>query len=133
MFKLILKLGHSTSIVSLSGSKDHNFIRLEGPLFYPARRTIIVGLGLKLKLIFVGLDLNTCLINSWTMTEESPRSGLAVLEVGIPTGYMIQQQRLDSYVLSRSVRTLQRAKYQPDKLLFYFDYVSVLAFPAQEM
>lgn len=58
MFKLILKLGHSTSIVSLSGSKDHNFIRLEGPLFYPARRTIIVGLGLKLKLIFVGLDLN---------------------------------------------------------------------------
>lgn len=66
------------------------------------------------------------------MTEESPRSGLAVLEVGIPTGYMIQQQRLDSYVLSRSVRTLQRAKYQPDKLLFYFDYVSV-AFPAQKM
>ncbi|XP_069361628.1 CD109 antigen [Maniola hyperantus] len=60
---------------------------------------------------------------SWTMTDESPRSGLAVLEVGIPTGYMIQQQRLDSYVLSRAVRTLQRAKYQPDKLLFYFDYL----------
>ncbi|XP_068620051.1 CD109 antigen [Battus philenor] len=67
------------------------------------------------------VDYRSCA--SWTLTEESPRSGMAVLEVGIPTGYMIQQQRLDAYVLSRRVTTLQRAKYQPDKLLFYFDYL----------
>ncbi|XP_026496456.1 CD109 antigen [Vanessa tameamea] len=66
------------------------------------------------------IEYQTCA--SWTLTSESPRSGMAVLEVGIPTGYMVQQQRLDSYVLSRAVRTLQRAKYRPDKLLFYFDY-----------
>ncbi|XP_060805697.1 CD109 antigen isoform X2 [Amyelois transitella] len=61
---------------------------------------------------------------SWTLLSESPRSGLAVLDVAIPTGYMIQQQRLDAYVLSRRVRTLQRAKYLPTKILFYFDYLS---------
>ncbi|XP_075980863.1 macroglobulin complement-related isoform X2 [Anticarsia gemmatalis] len=61
---------------------------------------------------------------SWTLVEESPRSGMAVLEVGVPTGYMIQQQRLDAYVLSRRVPTLQRAKYLPTKILFYFDYLS---------
>ncbi|XP_026743707.1 CD109 antigen [Trichoplusia ni] len=61
---------------------------------------------------------------SWTLLEESPRSGMAVMEVGIPTGYMIQQQRLDAYVLSRRVPTLQRAKYLPTKILFYFDYLS---------
>ncbi|KAJ2948246.1 hypothetical protein O0L34_g7474 [Tuta absoluta] len=36
---------------------------------------------------------------------------------------MIQQQKLDAYVLSRRVRTLQRAKYTPAKMLFYFDYL----------
>ncbi|XP_053614245.1 CD109 antigen [Plodia interpunctella] len=61
---------------------------------------------------------------SWTLVEESPRSGLAVMDIAIPTGYMVQQQRLDAYVLSRRVPTLQRAKYLPAKILFYFDYLS---------
>ncbi|CAH0401467.1 unnamed protein product [Chilo suppressalis] len=60
---------------------------------------------------------------SWTLLEESPRSGLSVLEVTVPTGYMIQQQRLDAYVLSRRVPPLQRAKYTPTKLFFYFHYL----------
>ncbi|KAF4531995.1 hypothetical protein B566_EDAN006540 [Ephemera danica] len=34
----------------------------------------------------------------WTLEEESPRSGLAVLEVAVPTGYIVQQQNLDAYV-----------------------------------
>ncbi|XP_047526413.1 CD109 antigen [Pieris napi] len=67
------------------------------------------------------IDYQTCA--SWTLLEESPRSGMSVMEVRIPTGYMIQQQRLDAYVLSRKVRTLQRAKYTPTKLLFFFDYL----------
>lgn len=49
---------------------------------------------------------------------------MAVLDVAIPTGYWIQQQKLDSYVLSKRVRNLQRARYQERKVLFYFDYVS---------
>ncbi|VVC38101.1 Hypothetical protein CINCED_3A025405 [Cinara cedri] len=59
----------------------------------------------------------------WTYHEESPRSGLAVLDVTIPTGYIMQQQNLDAYVLQRKVPNLQRARYFPGKLLFYFDYL----------
>lgn len=68
------------------------------------------------------IEFQTCA--SWTLTSESPRSGMAVLEVGVPTGYMIQQQRLDAYVLSKRVTTLQRAKYTPTKIVFYFQYLS---------
>jgi len=48
---------------------------------------------------------------------------MAVLDVGIPTGYIIQQQTLDRYVLSKRVRNLQRARFQDRKVLFYFDYL----------
>lgn len=50
---------------------------------------------------------------------------MAVLDVTIPTGYWIQQQKLDAYILSRRVRNLQRARYLHNKVLFYFDYVSL--------
>lgn len=59
----------------------------------------------------------------WTYIEESPRSGLAVLDVTIPTGYIMQQQNLDAYVLQKTVPNLQRARFFPGKLLFYFAYV----------
>ncbi|XP_058120084.1 CD109 antigen [Anopheles ziemanni] len=59
----------------------------------------------------------------WIYTEESIRSGMAVLDVAVPTGYMIQQQKLDSYILSQRVRNLQRARFQERKVLFYFDYL----------
>lgn len=57
--------------------------------------------------------------------EESERSGMAVLDITIPTGYWIQQQKLDAYVLSNRVRNLRRAKYFNQKVVFYFDYVRV--------
>ncbi|XP_037909514.1 CD109 antigen [Hermetia illucens] len=59
----------------------------------------------------------------WINTNESIRSGMSVLDVTIPTGYFIQQQKLDSYVLSQRVRNLQRAKYQERKVLFYFHFL----------
>lgn len=49
---------------------------------------------------------------------------MAVLDVAIPTGYWIQQQKLDTYVLSNRVRNLRRARYLERKIVFYFDYVS---------
>ena len=49
---------------------------------------------------------------------------MAVLDVTIPTGYIVQQQDLDGYIRSRRVRNLQRARFQESKVLFYFDYVS---------
>lgn len=60
----------------------------------------------------------------WNHLNESIRSGMAVLDVAIPTGYWIQQQKLDAYILSRRVRNLQRARYLHNKVLFYFDFVS---------
>lgn len=48
---------------------------------------------------------------------------MAVLEVSIPTGYIIQQQVLDAYVRSRITRNLQRARFQPQKVIFYFDWL----------
>ncbi|XP_046595942.1 CD109 antigen isoform X1 [Neodiprion lecontei] len=59
----------------------------------------------------------------WINVNESTRSGMAVLDVTIPTGYIIQQQNLDRYILSRQVRNLQRARFQERKVLFYFDYL----------
>lgn len=60
----------------------------------------------------------------WTLREESLTSGLTVLDLALPTGYIIQQQELDNYVKSGKVRNLQEAKFQDKKVLFYFDYVS---------
>lgn len=64
---------------------------------------------------------------SWNNINESERSGMAVLDVTIPTGYIIQQQKLDAYILSKRVRNLQRAKFAEKKVLFYFDYVSLFS------
>lgn len=64
--------------------------------------------------------------NRWTNLNESVRSGMAVLDITIPTGYIIQQQKLDAYILSQSVRNLQRARFQERKVLFYFNFVSTL-------
>lgn len=49
---------------------------------------------------------------------------MAVLDIAIPTGYIIQQQKLDAYVLSKRINNLQRARFQEGKVLFYFDFVS---------
>lgn len=60
---------------------------------------------------------------SWIRSEESPRSGMAVLEVNLPSGYYIQQQTLDAYVQSGAVRNLREARYEEKKAEIYFDYL----------
>jgi CD109 antigen len=59
----------------------------------------------------------------WTNTNESERSGMSVLDVTIPTGYIIQQQKLDALILSRQIKQLQRATFHERKVLFYFNYL----------
>lgn len=61
----------------------------------------------------------------WTLARESERSGMAVLDITIPTGYIIQQQNLDAYIRSRQVHNLHRARFHDRKVLFYFNYVSI--------
>lgn len=43
---------------------------------------------------------------------------MAVLDVAIPTGYIIQQQKLDAYIRTRNVPNLQRARFQEQKVRF---------------
>ena len=81
--------------------------------------------GMKACVLDVKRVFCLCIVlRSWTYLEESEQSGLAVLEVTIPTGYFVLQSRLDEYVLSNLVPTLRRARYSPEKVHLYFDYVS---------
>ncbi|OQR76238.1 C3 and PZP alpha-2-macroglobulin domain-containing protein 8-like [Tropilaelaps mercedesae] len=59
----------------------------------------------------------------WTRTEESMASGMAVLELNLPSGYYVQQQKLDAYVRYARVRNLREARYQEKRLDIYFDYL----------
>ncbi|XP_022254488.1 CD109 antigen-like isoform X2 [Limulus polyphemus] len=60
---------------------------------------------------------------SWTNQDESLASGLAVLEIDIPTGYKIQQRELNYYVQTGQVKNLRQARYRDRKVTFYFDYL----------
>lgn len=60
----------------------------------------------------------------WINTRESSISGMSVLEVTVPTGYVIQQQELDGLVRSSSISNLKEARFFDRKVAFYFDYVS---------
>lgn len=67
----------------------------------------------------------------WTLLSESPRSGMAVLEVPVPTGYIISQSVLDRIINASSVailtypHNLREARATERKVYFYFDYVSI--------
>nr|BAR45622.1 macroglobulin complement-related 1 [Ammothea sp. RS-2014] len=67
------------------------------------------------------IEIKSC--QRWTNLAESYRSGLAVFEATIPTGYVVAQKSLDTYVRSRVVRNLKRAHYFPKKVIFYFDFL----------
>ncbi|XP_020798964.1 CD109 antigen [Drosophila serrata] len=86
----------------------------------------VPAFGLHTKAIFHGRNqshISYVACQNWINGNESERSGMAVLDVAIPTGYWIQQQKLDSYVLSNRVRNLRRARYLERKIVFYFDYL----------
>ncbi|EDW64840.1 CD109 antigen [Drosophila virilis] len=86
----------------------------------------VPAFGLHTKAIFHGRNqshISYVACQNWVNLQESERSGMAVLDVAIPTGYWIQQQKLDTYVLSNRVRNLRRARYLERKIVFYFDYL----------
>ncbi|XP_005101040.1 CD109 antigen [Aplysia californica] len=67
------------------------------------------------------MEMTNCV--SWLFTERSLTSGLAVLEVDIPTGYIVMNDTLRDYVQSGLVPNLKRAEFYGRKLVFYFDYL----------
>jgi hypothetical protein len=76
-------------------------------------------------------NMNLDICARWTLLTEAPRSGMAVLEVPVPTGYMISQSVLDKIVNSSAAatfsfpRNLREARATERKIYFYFDYVSI--------
>lgn len=50
---------------------------------------------------------------------------MAVLEIGLPTGYIIEQHELHGYVRSHRVRNLRESRFEEGKIAFYFEYVSL--------
>ncbi|KAH9502244.1 hypothetical protein Btru_070510 [Bulinus truncatus] len=60
---------------------------------------------------------------SWMYTERSLTSGLAVLEIDMPTGYVVMNDSLRSYVQSHVVPNLKRAEFYGRKTVFYFEYL----------
>ncbi|XP_014293821.1 CD109 antigen [Halyomorpha halys] len=86
----------------------------------------VKAFSLHTRAIFHGRNQSHITYNScqrWINLNESVRSGMTVLDVTIPTGYIIQQQKLDQYILARNVRNLKRAKFEGRKVLFYFTYL----------
>ena len=54
------------------------------------------------------------------------RSGLTVMEMHLPTGYTVVNDVLREYVQSGVVSNLGRAEFYDRKLVYYFDFVSIL-------
>lgn len=54
-------------------------------------------------------------------------SGMSALEVGIPSGYVVHNFTLQTYVRQERVgnSSLRNAESYNDKAVFYFEYVSI--------
>ncbi|RUS68879.1 hypothetical protein EGW08_023358 [Elysia chlorotica] len=50
-------------------------------------------------------------------------SGLSVLEVDLPTGYVVMNDTLRNYVRSGAVPNLRRAEFYKRTVFYYFDFV----------
>ncbi|VDK85044.1 unnamed protein product [Dibothriocephalus latus] len=58
--------------------------------------------------------------------EPLNESGMAVFEVGVPTGYVSLNNELRDYVRSRAVPSLRYARFRPGTVHFFFDKVTVI-------
>ncbi|GIY90987.1 hypothetical protein CDAR_123091 [Caerostris darwini] len=67
------------------------------------------------------INIRSCA--KWTYTDESPTSGVAVVEIALPTGYYMHKPDMDKYIYSRTVPRLQRGRVYPKSAVFMFDYL----------
>ena len=67
----------------------------------------------------------------WTLLDESPQSGMAVIEVDIPSGYDVHQPDLEAYCGTRPNHLLRYAEFYDGKVSFFLDYVSFAFFLIQ--
>lgn len=57
----------------------------------------------------------------WKRPDVSRKTGLVVMEISLPTGYIIMNDLLRSYVQSHAVKNLARAEYRDRRIVFYID------------
>ncbi|XP_013794547.1 CD109 antigen-like [Limulus polyphemus] len=67
------------------------------------------------------LNIESCA--RWKLLSESPTSGVAVIEITLPTGYMIYKPIMDSYVRKEVVPRLRRGRVIPRSAVFMFEYL----------
>ncbi|XP_076469788.1 CD109 antigen-like [Babylonia areolata] len=67
------------------------------------------------------MEMKPCV--RWIYTERSLTSGLAVLEIDIPSGFIVMNDTLRDYVRSQLVPNLKRAEFYGRKVVFYFNYL----------
>ena len=65
------------------------------------------------------------LLNRWTRPDLREKTGMVVIEMDLPTGYIVMNNHLREYVQSGVVPTLNRAEFYDKKIVFYLDYVSM--------
>ncbi|XP_054157976.1 CD109 antigen-like, partial [Oppia nitens] len=96
---------------------DHDFQLLQPP--FPA-------FDINVELKYSGRNKSRIAIKScakWLLTQKRNISGIAVMELTIPTGYWQHKAVIDSYVEKRSVRQLSEAKVLGRSATFMFDYL----------
>lgn len=111
--------GSGLSILQLdvSYNVDRDFLMLPSP---------VPAFDLKIREQYHGRNkshMNIECCAKWLLTTESPTSGVAVIEILLPTGYDVYRPTLDNYVRSQAVPHLKRARVLPKTAVFMFDYL----------
>jgi hypothetical protein len=97
---------------------DHDFLLLQPP---------VQAFDIDIDFSYSGRNKSRLSIRScakWLLTNERNTSGVAVMELTLPTGYWQNKAIIDRYVESRIVPRLSQAKVMPRSATFIFDYVS---------
>ncbi|XP_067144276.1 CD109 antigen-like [Centruroides vittatus] len=115
----VLSQGSGLSILQLdvSYNVDRDFLMLPSP---------VPAFDLTIREFYHGRNkshMNIECCAKWLLTSESPTSGVAVIEILLPTGYDVYRPTMDDYVRSRVVPNLKRARVLPKTAVFMFDYL----------
>ena len=68
------------------------------------------------------LHIRSC--GKWLLTDRHPTSGLAVMAIDLPTGYLQYKPVIDELVNNGRTPLLRHARVLPKSAVFMFDYVS---------
>lgn len=113
--------GSGLAVVQLTTqyNVDHDFQLLQPP---------VESFDIFIDMTFSGRNKSRIAIKScakWVLTQKRNTSGIAVLELTLPTGYWQNKAIIERYLQQRKVPRLRGAKVMPRSATFMFDYVSL--------